>query len=103
MIILHAHLYCRYVILPTVDAKAAALILFALKLVFGLDDKREYNMTKKVCLQSFDSGLLFLRKIIEPEVVWREDPNGYIKSFEPSSPSQSPEFVFQTSLFRRMR
>ncbi|VDM23388.1 unnamed protein product [Toxocara canis] len=30
--------------LPTPEAKAVALILFALKLTFGLDDHREYNM-----------------------------------------------------------
>jgi len=32
--------------LPT-EVKAAALILFALKLFFGLDDQREYNLKPK--------------------------------------------------------
>ncbi|VDK55093.1 unnamed protein product [Anisakis simplex] len=32
-------------VIPTPEVKAIALILFALKLMFGLDDRREYDMT----------------------------------------------------------
>ncbi|VBB32450.1 unnamed protein product [Acanthocheilonema viteae] len=34
----------QYSIMPSVDVKAVAIILFALKLMFGLDDDKEFNM-----------------------------------------------------------
>uniref|UniRef100_A0A915CJS7 TATA box-binding protein-associated factor RNA polymerase I subunit B n=1 Tax=Parascaris univalens TaxID=6257 RepID=A0A915CJS7_PARUN len=38
----------RHCMLPTPEVKAIAIILFALKLTFGLDDRREYGMTQRV-------------------------------------------------------
>ncbi|VDK89015.1 unnamed protein product, partial [Litomosoides sigmodontis] len=37
----------QYSIMPSIDVKAVAIILFALKLVFGLDDNREFNMKRR--------------------------------------------------------
>ncbi|EJD76549.1 hypothetical protein LOAG_06896, partial [Loa loa] len=34
----------QYSVLPSIDVKAVAIILFALKLIFGLDDNMEFNM-----------------------------------------------------------
>ena len=41
--------------LPTVEVKAMAIILFALKLMFGLDDKREFSLSELVSSVVFQS------------------------------------------------
>uniref|UniRef100_A0A915Q2Z8 TATA box-binding protein-associated factor RNA polymerase I subunit B n=1 Tax=Setaria digitata TaxID=48799 RepID=A0A915Q2Z8_9BILA len=67
---------CRpYSIIPSVEVKAVAIILFALKLVFGLDDSTEFNMKTKCIASSgndkhFDFGV-WLHQLKMRMNVWR--------------------------------
>ncbi|KHN82274.1 hypothetical protein Tcan_02774 [Toxocara canis] len=61
--------------LPTPEAKAVALILFALKLTFGLDDHREYNMDDRASFtdgsyENFDFSL-WMHQLKMRMDVWR--------------------------------
>ncbi|MCP9265310.1 SAGA-associated factor 29 [Dirofilaria immitis] len=38
----------QYSVMPSVDVKAVAIILFALKLMFGLDEDTEFNMKRRI-------------------------------------------------------
>ncbi|VDN56843.1 unnamed protein product [Dracunculus medinensis] len=63
----------KYSVLPSIEAKALALILFAFKLIFGLDGHREFNMVPQNSNDVFNFSSWFHQLKMRMEV-WRGRP-----------------------------